>query len=215
LETPAEALERVCSNFWPAIYHSVRTKGFSHEESQDLAQEFVADFIHEDFLHPPDAVNAPLRARIFRGLRDFLHRRRREANCVRRGGRRTIIPLDDTSPEDQPVTQAPPDETYDREWASTLMLRATALLRQDYESCGRGPLFDLIRPALTGKDLLLPCTAIARAAGLPVAKVNDEVRLASRRLGDVLRHEVAATVISTADVDDELRYVLSVLAHGQ
>src|SRR5690349_14447971 len=114
-ETHAEAIERVCRNYWPAIYHAVRAKGFHHEEAQDLVQEFVTGFILHDEVDSPDAASVPLRARIFRGLREFLRRQRREENCLRRGGRQAFVPLEDTPLEDQPVTEAPPDEIYDRE----------------------------------------------------------------------------------------------------
>jgi RNA polymerase sigma-70 factor (ECF subfamily) len=215
VETHAEAVERVCRNYWPAIYHAVRAKGFHHEEAQDIVQEFVAGFVLHDEADARDSAGVPFRTRIFRGLRDFLRRHRREENCLRRGGRQNFVPLDDTPVEDQPVTEAPPDEVYDREWASTLMLRATATLREDYESCGRGLLFDLIRPALTGRDLPVLCTTIARVADLPASQVSVELQHARRRLGAVLRDEVAATVLWEREVDDELRYVLTVLACGQ
>ncbi|HEX2748474.1 MAG TPA: hypothetical protein VHM91_10780 [Verrucomicrobiales bacterium] len=209
METPEQALERSCRDFLPVIYRALRASGIGHEDAEDLAQEFAVNFVpgvcrfHGKFRHS--------RFNVIRQLQDFIQRRRRGDN----GTEIPVVSLEEAPGENQPVTPATPDEIYDREWASTLMRRATSVLRRDYESRGRATLFDLIRPALTGTEPLPARTTIARAAGLPAAQVSVEVNRARYRLGNVLRHEVAAHVDSPVEVEDELRYVLAVLAHGQ
>src|SRR5947207_1630173 len=37
-----EALEKLCTAYWPPIYAFVRRQGHSHHEAQDLTQEFFA-----------------------------------------------------------------------------------------------------------------------------------------------------------------------------
>jgi hypothetical protein len=45
-------------------------------------------------------------------------------------------------------------------------------------------------------------------------QIRVEIHRARRRLADALRHEVAATVASADEVEEELRYLLTVLAYG-
>lgn len=213
VETPAQALERSCRNFLPAIYRTVRAGGLSHEDAEDIAQEFVVGFVQSSSLFHPGPRNTRLRPWLYQRLQDFLHRRHCEENCLRKGGHQTFLALDDTPPDEQPVTEAPADQVYDREWAAMLLQHAVDALKHEYEARGEGVLFDLIRPALTGADSSLPCTAIARNAGLPPAQVTTELQHARRRLGEALRHEVSATVHSVPEIDEELRYVLTALAY--
>ncbi len=211
METPAQALERSCRDFLPAIYQAVRAKGIGHEDAEDLAQEFAVKFV-PGICHFHGGFRLS-RLNLVRQLQEFIHRRHRGENAAGSGG--IPVSLEEAPGENHPVTEATPDEIYDREWASTLMRRATSVLRRDYASRGRATLFDLICPALTGTDPVPARTAIARAAGLPAAQVSVEVNRARYRLGNVLRHEVAAHVDSPVEVEDELRYVLAVLAHGR
>jgi DNA-directed RNA polymerase specialized sigma24 family protein len=213
METAAQTLEGNCRRFLPIIYRTVRAKGFSHEDAEDVAQEFVAGFVQRAALFHSGVRNVPVRSYLYQQLQEFLHHRRRGQNCLSKGGRLKFLALDDTPPDLQPVINAPADQVYDREWAAMLMQHATDSLKRYYEARGQGMLFDLIRPALTGAEPSLPCTTIARSAGLPAAQINAELQQARQRFGDALRHEVSATVASAPEVDDELRYVLSALAY--
>jgi hypothetical protein len=70
-----------------------------------------------------------------------------------------------------------------------------------------------LKPGLISPDLLKPYAEIATLTGMTEGQVKLEVHRARRRLADELRAEVAATLPPEEDVEDELRYLLSVLSH--
>ena len=209
----ARALEDLCRQYWPAIYSYVRALGLAKEEAEDAAQDFVSEFMLGDPLQRADPERGRLRSYIKQSVRHFLAKRHRDDSRQKRGGGQSPVPLEDAERFDAPAIAAPPDETYDREWAWTVMERAMASLRESYASRGKGAVFDLIKPALAGGDSLKPYAAIGLSAGVSEAQIKLEVHRARRRLGDSLRREVAATVAVETDVEAELRYLLTVLTH--
>jgi RNA polymerase sigma-70 factor (ECF subfamily) len=207
------ALEDLCRQYWPAIYSYVRALGLAKEEAEDAAQDFVAGFMLGDPLQRADPERGRLRSYLKQSVRHFLANRRRGEGRIKRGGTHEHVAWETAAEREQPAHGAPPDETYDREWAWTLMERAMASLRAGYASRGREAMFDLIKPALAGAEALQPYALIGLSAGVSESQIKLEVHRARRRLGDALRCEVAATVASATEVEEELRYLLTVLAH--
>ena len=68
-------------------------------------------------------------------------------------------------------------------------------------------------PSGAGKSTL--ARAVAERLGIPEAQVRLAVHRARQRLAETLRTEVAATVERAADADDEVRYLIGVIAHSQ
>ena len=204
------ALEELCRQYWPAIYSYLRALGLTKEEAEDAAQDFVGEFMLGEPLHRADPERGRLRSYMKQSIRHFLAKRVRDAARLKRGGSYSHVALDQ-APE--PGAAATPDEAYDREWAFTVMERAMTTLRESYAVRGKGAIFDLLKPALAGAEALQPYAAIGLSAGVSEAQIKLEVHRARRRLADVLRREVAASVATDADVEAELRYLLTVLSH--
>jgi len=207
----SRALEDLCRQYWPAIYSYLRALGQTKEEAEDAAQEFVAAFILGEPLHRADPERGRLRSYMKQSIRNFLAKRIRDAVRLKRGGGAEHTSLDNTAAE--PATGSPPDQAYDREWAFTVMEHAITSLRENYTARGKAALFDLLKPALAGVEPLQPYAVIGLSAGVSEAQIKLEVHRARRRLADVLRREVAATVATEAAVEEELRYLLTVLSH--
>jgi RNA polymerase sigma factor (sigma-70 family) len=207
------ALGDLCLQYWPAIYSYLRSLGLTKEDAEDAAQDFTAGFILGEALHRADPEMGKLRSYMKQSIRHFLARRARDANRLKRGGGQMHLDADGGEAVEAMAADPQVDESYDREWALTLMERAMAALRESYAARGKGPVFDLIKPALAGADGVQPYAAIGLSAGVSEAQIKLEIHRARRRLGDALRREVAATVAAETDVETELRYLLSVLCH--
>ncbi len=206
----ARALEDLCGQYWPAIFSYLRALGQTKEEAEDAAQEFTAAFILGEPLHRADPERGRLRSYMKQSIRNFLAKRIRDSARLKRGGGAAHVALDDAT---DPAVGSPSDEAYDREWAFTVMERAMTSLRENYTARGKGALFDLLKPALAGAESLQPYAVLGLSAGVSEAQIKLEVHRARRRLADVLRREVAATVATEAAVEEELRYLLTVLSH--
>jgi RNA polymerase sigma-70 factor (ECF subfamily) len=121
------------------------------------------------------------------------------------------VNLDDLSfPETEGTV---PEEVYDREWAGTLAERALTKVRTDYTNSGREKLFDALRSAVWGGHLV-PLSDIALQLGISVSAVKVAVHRLRERLRAALRAEVAETVTQAGSVEEELRYLISVLSRS-
>ncbi|MEZ5327260.1 MAG: sigma-70 family RNA polymerase sigma factor [Verrucomicrobiales bacterium] len=206
----SRALEELCRQYSPAIRGYLRALGLSKEDAEDVGQEFVAGFILGAPLHRADPARGRLRSYMKQSIRNFLAKRARDAARLKRGGGVVHISLQDT---EEPGTAGPPDAAYDQEWAWTVMERAISALRKRYSARGKEAVFDLIKPSLAGEDDLQSHAAIGLSVGVSESQINVEVHRARRRLAEALRREVAETVDAESNVEEELRYLLSVLTY--
>ncbi len=57
-----------------------------------------------------------------------------------------------------------------------------------------------------------PYTEAARALGIEEGAVKSAIFRMRRRYGEILRDEISETVNNAADVEDEIRYLIAILA---
>ncbi|PYK98463.1 MAG: hypothetical protein DME19_12405 [Verrucomicrobia bacterium] len=83
---------------------------------------------------------------------------------------------------------------------------------QKAPTAGKEALFNLLADGLTGNALSEPYAELALKLGLTEAAVKMTVHRLRKRYGELLRLEVAQTVVTSAEIDQELRHLLSALA---
>ena len=104
-----------------------------------------------------------------------------------------------------------PEKIFEREWATTLVDEALQALRLECEAGSKGRQFEALKGCLEGEA---PGTydEIGKALGMSEGAVKVAVHRLRRRFRDLLREEIAATVVDPADVDDELRYLFATVS---
>ena len=90
---------------------------------------------------------------------------------------------------------------------------ALSRLRADYASSGRGPLFDLLKDYVWGDKNALALAQIAAQLDLTEEAVKKSVQRLRQRFRDCLRAEVAQTVATPDQIDDELRHLRAALSY--
>ena len=85
-------------------------------------------------------------------------------------------------------------------------------LREDYARDGKGALFDTLEPCLIGSRETQPYAALAAELGMTEGAVKVAVCRLRERYRECLKEEIAHTVASPAEVDEELRHLFRVLA---
>lgn len=208
----AEALEQLCRTYWPAIYTYLRALGCDREEALDETQEFMTRFINGNGIHSVSQERGRLRSYLRQSVRNHLATVRRDAVRQKRSGGCSFVSMDDAEVFDVPSQPEAADQWFDRRWAWSVMCAAMRSLEERYQSRGRGCLFNALKVGLVSPDLLKPHAEIAVDLCMTENQVKLEVHRARRRLADVLRQEVAGTLMPGANVEEELRYLLSVLS---
>ena len=89
--------------------------------------------------------------------------------------------------------------------------RAMDRLRDESHKTGDDSQFERLKRYLTSEEAHLPYREIAQELGMTEGAVAAAVGRLRRRFGRCLRAEVAEIVVNPADVDDELRHLLSVV----
>jgi RNA polymerase sigma factor (sigma-70 family) len=210
------ALEQLCRTYWYPIYYFVRRQGASTEDAQDLTQEFFARMLKSRWVASADPSRGMFRTFILFVLKRFLNGQWRRANAQKRSpGLHAFLPLPLDSAETryvrEPADLHTPEEAFEKQWALALLDKVLVDLGTDYQQDGHARLFEVLKPALVGSSEKLPYAKLALALNMPEVSVRVAVHRLRERYRKRLKAEVAHTVASPADVEDELRHLFRVL----
>lgn len=208
-----EALEILGRTYWYPLYAYVRRKGYGPEDAQDLTQEFFARLLGRRYLSVADRNRGKFRSFLLGSLEHFLAREWTKARAQKRGGGRAILSLDEAEVRygREPVDELTPEKIYDRRWATTILGQAMTSLRKECLGSEKEDLFCRVESSLSGEKGEQSYTEIARALNMTEGALKVAVHRLRQRYGELVRGEIAQTVTTPTEVDEELRYLLAVL----
>jgi RNA polymerase sigma-70 factor (ECF subfamily) len=214
-ETEA-ALSRLCQSYWFPIYAFVRKKGHSPEEAQDLVQEFFAGFLEKNYVAKADRERGRFRYFLMTSAENFLYKQNDRARAQKRGGGRQLISLDWQDAEGryscEPRTETDPARTFEQRWAATLLNTVLARLQNEFRTNDRGELFDALQAHLWGDSESIGYAQLAERFGLTLANVKVTAHRLRQRYRELLREEIAHTVGSPDQIDDEIQHLMKVVS---
>jgi len=203
------ALEELCSAYWYPLYAYVRRSGFDAHSAADVTQNFFARILEREDLRRVDRERGRFRAFLLTALKHALVNRRENERTLKRGGGRNAFSIDADEAETrfhrEPRDERTPESAFERAWAEAVIARALDRLRDEQARIGRGNLFDDLAPALAADDDALPYAEIAAQNGTSENAVKVAVHRLRKRLGELLRDEVSATLENPAEVEPEIR----------
>jgi RNA polymerase sigma-70 factor (ECF subfamily) len=207
----AAALNRLCQTYWHPLYTYVRRLGQSPADAQDLTQGFFARLLEKDYLKSVDPARGKFRSFLILALKRFLANEWDHANCHKRGGGQQVISLDAVDTENrylaEPMDGMTPERAFDRRWALTLLDEVMAHLETEFAADDKAEVFAELKGFLSG-DQDQSYTTIAQRLAVTEGALRVIVHRLRRRFRELLRLEIAHTVGSPDEVDDELRHVL-------
>jgi RNA polymerase sigma-70 factor (ECF subfamily) len=212
----ALALERLCTRYWYPVYVFIRRRGSEHHAAEDLTQAFFTHLLEKETLKKVDRQKGKFRSFLLTAATNFLTNEWDKRQTLKRGGQNQIISLDDTAEElysHEPVELLTPEKLFERRWAFTLMNQVLARLKEEYIATDKAELFAQLEPGLT--DGVNPGLYADWAAALDMSEgaVRVAVHRLRRRFGELLRSEIAHTVATPAEVDEEIRHLFAAIAN--
>lgn len=211
----AEALERLCRAYWYPLYAYTRRYGFGPEDAQDLTQEFLLHLLERGSVATVAREKGRFRSFLLAALKYFLANERDRARTQKRGGDLRRIDWDALTAEQRYALEpaSPPDapKLYDRRWAMTLLDRVVNRMEEEHRASGKEQLFTELHGCLLGDTQSLPYEAVAQRLGVSPGAVKTAMHRMRRRFQELIRSEVAQTVATPSDIDDELRYLCRVM----
>jgi RNA polymerase sigma-70 factor (ECF subfamily) len=208
-----QALATLCEAYWEPLYAFTRRRGYAAEEARDLTQGFFAQLLEKNYLASVRPSAGKLRSFLLVSLKHFLSNELDRAQALKRGGGVEPISLDAEAAESryqiEAVDHLTPEKVFERRWALTVIDRVMARLRQ--EAADKVEHFDQLKVFLTGEEPLTPYRQVAERLRMSEGAVKMAVHRLRHRFGEVLRQEIAETVQGDAEVDLEIRHLLTVV----
>jgi len=216
-ESPAaqEALEKLCRTYWRPVYSFVRRQGAGTEDAEDLAQGFFALLLERKDLISVRKERGRLRSYLLTSVKNFLADEARRALAAKRGKGQRLIPLDDIREQEcldvERSDRLTADQIYERRWAFTVLEQVMARLRDEYRSAGNLRFFEQMKKMLMDEPGRPSQAQVASEFDMTENAVKQAFYRFRQRYQTLLRAEIAHTVATPADIEDELRYLISVV----
>jgi RNA polymerase sigma-70 factor (ECF subfamily) len=206
------ALADLYAAYWYPLYAFLRARGHGAEDAQDLVQDFFVHLVEKRALIQAQPTRGRFRSFLLASLRNFAANEYDRRTASKRGGGAPMLPLQIEGAEGRfqldPPTHETPETLFDRQWALTLLDRVLTRLRG--EMTPRNPLlFERLKVYLTGEDPGHTYAEAAAALGMSEGAVKVAVHRLRRKFRELLREEIAETVSSDEEIDDEIRHLWS------
>jgi RNA polymerase sigma factor (sigma-70 family) len=214
----ANALAQLCEMYWPPIYSFIRRRGYSPADAQDLTQSFFAFFLRTKAYARTDQLHGKFRSFLLASVKNFLADNWDREQAIRRGGGYQFVSLDQRTAETFYDAANALDLTAERlfelRWAKSLTAGALNSLREELQAEGKATLFEQLKNFLIGGTVLPSYDEASARMGLPRATVKTHVHRLRQRYREIVRREVARTVSSPHEIDEELHYLCNILARA-
>ena len=212
-----DALSRLCETYRQPVLAYVRRLGINPADAEDFTQGFFVHFLRRGLagrVEPRAGVK--FRSFLLRCLKNFLADERDRANALKRGAGLATGSLNE-SPGPGSIAWEPSDETdaallYEREWATALLNQVFDRLEGEYLARGRRKVFETLQPLLLDRKGDRPYADLGAALGISDDAVKQEVSRMRARYRELFREEVAHTVTSPIEVDEEIQHLFAVLS---
>lgn len=210
------AFEDLYRSYCHPVYAFIRRRGYARQDAQDLTQDFFLHLADKNAFVRADPNRGKFRNFLLGSLQLFLQNVEQRARTEKRGGHATMIFLDDETCEEKyqlADSSLSAEQVFDVRWAATQIQAAVNRLRTEMETAGKADLFEQIRSFLLGGDDSSQ-QEVAQRVGLTPGAVKVTIHRMRARYRELLRAEIARTVVSSGDFEEELRALWASLQSG-
>lgn len=213
-----EALTSLYQVYRYPLYAFARRTGVSPADAEDLTQGFFAHFIRHNLAGRVEQRRGRFRSFLLAAFKNYMAHERDRAGAQKRGGGRQPVSLDAVPAEErfrfEPADPISPEQQYDLAWANALLAQVLDRLEEEFAAGGRGETFARLKSHLLCEPAQETYSEIAAVLGLTETAVKGTVFRMRGRYRELLRLEVAQTVATPAEVDEELAFLRRVVSGG-
>lgn len=209
-----QALTTLCQTYWNPVYTFIRRHGHDADQTQDLTQEFFARLIEKNYLDDADRRRGRFRSFLLTCVKHFLANEWDRERALKRGGGQIPVPIDVVEAERwyEPAAadDVTPERLFERRWALSLLERVMDRLRAEFFSAGKAEQFEILNKFLNQFDE--DYAEIAARTGQSAGSLRMSVMRMRRKYRRILRSEIAQTVETPEEIDEEIRFLLTTLS---
>jgi RNA polymerase sigma factor (sigma-70 family) len=215
-EQSNEALAALCRAYWSPLYAFLRRQGKSPPDAEDLTQGFMLHLLEKDMLSRAQREKGKFRSFLLASLQYFIANERDKQQAQKRGGGAKLVELDNQDAEDRYLAELAdnldPAKVFERRWATTLLERVLSRLEAEFTEPSRRKRFQELQTFLLGESKSLSYSEAGKRLGIKEGAVKVAVLRLRQRFGELLRAEIANTVATPEEVEDELRHLFATLS---
>ena len=212
-----QALESLCQSYWFPLYAYLRRRGYDTHQAEDLTQAFFAHILERRDLQAADPKYGKFRSFLLVRLKYFLSDERDRVQAKKRGGGQNVLSLSIQNAEGQyalePAIQLSPERLFEKSWALTVLERSMDRLEAEMTEKNKQKLFDHLKVYLTADKDTIPYQDMATELGMTEGSVRVAVHRLRRRYKKLLREEIAQTVGTENQIDEEMECLFAALAY--
>ena len=209
------ALDKLCTTYWRPVFTFIRRTGANEDMAKDLTQGFFEKFLHKEYFRDATQHRGRFRSFLLTCVKNYLANESDKQRTKRRGGGAVFLSIEqfiqDSGVELESNLALTPDRGYERQWAYSILGNVRAKLRSEFVESGRTEVFEALHVHLSGERDEAPYAVVAARLQMSVDGVKKNVERMRRRFGQLLREEIAQTVLHPSEIDDELRFLRATL----
>jgi RNA polymerase sigma-70 factor (ECF subfamily) len=179
-----------------------------------LTQSFFERLLEKRYLAQADPERGRFRSFLITAFKHFLSNEWEKARAVKRGGGQVVLPFDFASQDSAAgdfTNNLTPERLYERQWAITLLNRVMHRLQREMERDGKGQYFQALKDYIGGA-----ADSSYSAVATELGMTEPAARMAASRLRgryrELLRDEIAHTVSTPDEIDEEVRHLFATFA---
>jgi DNA-directed RNA polymerase specialized sigma24 family protein len=211
-----KAAAQLCRRYWRPVYSFVRRTGHSPDQAQDLTQGFFTVLLEKNYIGDADRQRGRFRSFLLTSVKHFLSNERDRAHALKRGGGQTPVSIDLMEAEGwykaAAVESATPESLFERRWALSLLEQVMAKLRAEFAGAGKAGHFDKMSALLNGERDGAGYKKLAVELEMTAGALRVAVHRMRRKYRDLLRAEIAETISTPEEIDEEIRFLMSALS---
>lgn len=218
-----QALGELCRLYWFPLYSFARRAGHSAEDSAELTQEFLSEFLARGDVGKTSPERGRFRSYLLQAMRNFLANEWRKERAQKRGGELPRpLQIDLSAAEARYASEpslassgradlADPEQLYLRSFAMTALGNALHTLEEECRAAGNHALFLALRPLLVGELEPGELERLARSLERSTGAVKVALSRLRANFREQVRHHILDLVDDEANADDEIRAFLAAL----
>ncbi|MCP5524214.1 MAG: sigma-70 family RNA polymerase sigma factor [Verrucomicrobiales bacterium] len=211
------AWETLAGTYWYPVYAFLRRQGWSQHDAEDLTQGFFLHLLEHRTLERVTREKGRFRSFLLSCLKYYVADHRAYQQRQKRGGGRTLIALDSIGAEEryrlEPRDHRTPEQLFERRYALAVLDRVLDRLREEQTGAEHTQFFEALQPFLVAREGCETYAALAARLGRSEEAVKKAVQRMRRRYQELFREEIARTVSSPEEGEDELRHLRYVVSN--
>jgi len=210
------ALSTLCQTYWYPLYVYLRRWGCDREQAEDYTQGFFASLLERQGIGKADPKQGKFRSFLLASLKNFLADEWDRSQAQKRGGGKKVFSLGiedgETRYRCEPADNLSPEKLFERYWALEVLKQAMTRLKAEYIAAGKQQLFDYLKTYLAAEQDSIPYRDAAAKLDMTEGAVRVAVHRLRQRYGELVREEIAQTVTTPEQIEEEICELYAALA---